>query len=110
MQRQTVVSQFYQMDKLVVEGGKTVSRNFRVDIYLRVLTMSRGSRQAKRVESGEKRNTIEEYENEEINSKRPLSIALGYFTVAQAPPRNELSTDTFKVIQMVLKHRVQYEM
>ena len=26
-QRQTVVSQFYQMDKLVVEGGKSVSCN-----------------------------------------------------------------------------------
>ena len=24
MKRQTVVSQFYQLDKLVVEGGKTV--------------------------------------------------------------------------------------
>lgn len=25
MRRQTVVSQFYQLDRLVVEGGKTVS-------------------------------------------------------------------------------------
>ena len=25
MKRQTVVSQFYQLDRLVVEGGKTVS-------------------------------------------------------------------------------------
>ena len=27
VQRQTVVSQFYQLDRLVVEGGKTVSSN-----------------------------------------------------------------------------------
>ena len=28
MKRQTVVSQFYQLDRLVVEGGKTVSGGF----------------------------------------------------------------------------------
>ena len=54
-QRQTVISQFFQMDRLVVEGGKTVSGELESTEMVLTAPTGQGSRGTRR------HNTAERY-------------------------------------------------